>query len=70
MEFSGFFGIEVIKCKKCGKEMVDLFSPLRTGNATAAILDDKKFKIEGNRYWIANDKKGGIMINKKDENHE
>ena len=66
MEFSGFIGTEVIACKKCGKRMVDLFSPIQTGNATATILDPKKFEIEGNRHWIADNREGGIMAVGKD----
>lgn len=67
MEFSGFVGTEVVRCKKCGKKMVDLFSPIMTGNATATILDPEKFEIEGDRHWIAIDGNGGIMAEKEGE---
>ena len=62
LEFSGFLGTEVIKCNKCGKRMIDLFSPIQTGNSTATILDFNQFEITENRHWIADNKNGGIKI--------
>lgn len=59
MEFSGFIGTEVIECKKCGKHMVDLFSPLQTGNSTATVLDPQKFDCSDGRHWIVIDETGG-----------
>jgi len=57
--YSGFIGTEVIRCENCGKEMTDLFSPIRAGNATCSILNPSDYEFEvdedGNgRYWIGN----------------
>lgn len=60
LEFSGFVGTEVIECQKCGKKMIDLFSPIQTGNATATILDPNNFEVIENRHWIVDDNNGGI----------
>ena len=64
ISYSGFFGTEVVRCKSCNKHITDLFSPIRTGNATCTVLDPNNFEVEkdseGNdRFWIAE----GIMIN-------
>lgn len=65
LEFSGFIGTEVIECTKCKKHMVDLFSPIQTGNSTATILDPEKFDYSEDRHWIAIDGNGGIMAEKE-----
>jgi hypothetical protein len=67
MEFSGFVGTEVVECTKCGKRMVDLFSPIRTGNSTATILDPQKYEFSEDLHWIAVDGNGGIMAYKEDD---
>jgi hypothetical protein len=67
IEYSGFFSTEVVECQNCGKRITDLFSPLQTGNATCTMLNPKDYEIEkdlgGNdRYWIAEDRSGGIKL--------
>ena len=62
MDFSGYFGTEVIECKSCQKYMVDLFSPIRTGNATCTVLKPSEYEMDENRHWIAIDGAGGILV--------
>lgn len=58
---SGFIGTERLNCDKCGKEVLDLFSPIQTSNSACTILKSSDFEIEdGNKYWIAIDGNGGI----------
>lgn len=52
---SGFIGTEVLVCDVCGKEMLDLFSPIRTGNSTVTILDPKEYEYKNGEHWIAID---------------
>lgn len=65
IEYSGFFGIEVVECESCGKKAVNMFSPMQTGPSTASILDYRQFELEKDengydRFWVADDGKGGI----------
>lgn len=65
IEYNGILAVEQIRCKHCGKEMIDLTAPIPTSSSTCALLDLDEFTIEkdkdGNdRFWIANDHKGGI----------
>lgn len=58
ISYNGFVGTEIVACESCGKRVTDLFSPIRTGNSTCAILRTSDFEIEkddeGNdRYWVA-----------------
>ena len=61
VEIYGFFGAENLFCLDCGKEIVDMTSPVRTSNSTYGMIDTDKFEIEGNKYWIAKDGNGGIL---------
>ena len=61
IECRGFIGTESISCNKCGKEVVDLFSPIPVSNSTCTVLNPSDYDIEdGNKYWIAIDGNGGI----------
>jgi hypothetical protein len=60
LEFRGFFGTEVIECDKCGKHMVDLFSPIPVTSGSCSILNPKDYEMVENRHWIAIDGNGGI----------
>lgn len=62
IECSGFFGTERCECNKCGKYMVDLFSPIRVSNSTCAILEYSDYEVKENRHWIAIDRAGGIKL--------
>lgn len=74
IRYSGFIGTEVIECSNCGKTMTDLFSPIPTGNSTCGILSASDFDIEKDedgyeRYWVANDTKGGIKVEQNKNNN-
>lgn len=65
ISYSGFFGTEVVECENCGKRLTNLFSPKQTSNSTVAILPFKDYELEKDengydRFWIADDGKGGI----------
>lgn len=60
----GFFGTENISCPKCNKYVQDMTAPTRVSNATVGMVDTDKYKIEGNKFWIAVDGKGGIKLEK------
>lgn len=60
VECTGFIGTEVIRCNKCNKEVVDLFSPIATSNSTVGVLNIDNFEYTDAEYWIAVDGKGGI----------
>ena len=62
LDFRGFIGTEVIECQKCGKHMVDLFSPIPVSNSTVSILNSKDYEMVENRHWIAIDGNDGIKI--------
>lgn len=62
-ECSGFIGCESIRCNKCNKEVLDLSSPIPTGNSTVGFIDLDNYEIEDeNKYWIAIDGNGGIKV--------
>lgn len=65
IEYSGFFGIEVVECENCGKRVTNLFSPIQTSNSTVGILKFNEYELEKDekgydRFWVADDGKGGI----------
>ena len=65
IEYSGFFGIEVVECQSCGKRVVNCFSPMQTKPGCGAMLDFRQFEVEKDengydKFWIADDGKGGI----------
>lgn len=64
VECSGFFGgTERIECNKCGKYILDLFSPIQNSNSTCSIISVNDYEVEdGNKFWIAIDGKGGIKV--------
>ncbi len=71
--YSGFFGTEVIECENCGKRITDITSPIQTSNSTCSILKASEYEIEkdreGNdRFWVAEDGKGGIKTESVTEN--
>lgn len=59
---SGFIGVEKIECPKCGKYVVDLFSPIPVSSGACAVLNLEDYDVEDNRYWIAIDGNGGIKL--------
>lgn len=60
---SGFIGTESLRCDKCNKEVLDLFSPIPVSNSTCGVLNPNDFEIEeGNKYWIAIDDKGSNKV--------
>ena len=60
---SGYFGTERLECKQCGKEMLDLFSPIQTTNNAFTVLDYQEWELdEEGRCWVAMDTDGGIKI--------
>lgn len=61
MEFGGYLGTETAECLKCGKHMVDLFSPIQVSSSSCAILNPDDYELDGNRHWIVVDGNGGIM---------
>jgi len=61
LEFSGFIGTEDIECNKCGKHMVDLFSPIPVSCGLCTVLKPSDYELVNNRHWIAIDGNGGIM---------
>lgn len=60
LEFRGFIGTEIVDCQKCGKLIVNLFSPIQVSNTSCTILNPKDFDVYENRRWIAIDGNGGI----------
>ncbi len=67
IRYSGFFKTEVIECENCGKRITDLTSPMMIGNSTCAMIKASEYELEkdeeGNdRFWVAEDGKGGIKI--------
>ena len=65
IEYSGFFGIEVVECQSCGKRVVNCFFFFFTKPGCGAMLDFRQFEVEKDengydKFWIADDGKGGI----------
>jgi hypothetical protein len=61
LEFSGYFGTERIECKKCGKYMVNVFSPMQSSPVTVTIVNPDDYEPT-DREWIATDKYGKMNI--------
>ena len=62
VQASGYLGIEKIECLKCGKQMVDLFSPIPSSPVGFVALNPDDYELEEGRHWIAVDGKGGIKL--------
>lgn len=62
VDLGGFIGVEDLTCPNCGKQILDITSPIPTGNATVGLIDFDEYEIEGNKYWIAIDNEGGIKL--------
>jgi len=52
LEFRGFIGTEVIECLKCGKHMVDLFSPIQVTSGSCSVLNISDYEIIDNKHWV------------------
>jgi hypothetical protein len=49
MDFRGFIGTEVIECERCGKRMVDLFSPIPISSGSCSIVNPKDYEMKDTR---------------------
>lgn len=57
----GLLGAERIYCPNCKKAILDITSPVPTGNATCGVLDLEDYDIDTDKHWIALDEKDGIL---------